>query len=88
MTEEQTFVVDLPKRFYDDHVSRELPAGRVVKELRRVYRIEATRTEIDEIRSDAVHYAHPDGVWMDMGLWSSAKATIRRIDEMLAEQEV
>lgn len=82
-TTTDTIVIELPPVFYDDHVDRALPAGTLVGANRNGYKIRCTEEELREIYSDAKYYA-----WLGtqelgreyMGLVSSARATVRRID--------
>lgn len=84
---ERTVTVKIPKRFYDDHVARDLPAGKVVEDMPRHYRVELNAADYTELLSDADHY-----VWLGrtgdldpeyFGLVSSARATVaalRKVD--------
>lgn len=75
-------VVDLPQRFYDDHVSRDLPAGCFEKRLARKHRIALDRDSYDELLDDARHYADPGMGFAseEPGLVASARATVRRLE--------
>ena len=78
---ETTITVQLPPRFYDDHVDRDLPGGTVVKRTKRLVTVEATEAELAEILSDARYYSEPGGPGdYDLGIKSSAQATVRRIN--------
>lgn len=72
----------LPPAFYWDHVSRELPAGRVVKELARSVVVELDEEAFDDLLSDAEFYADSrngiEGVEY-LGLRASAKATAKTL---------
>lgn len=81
---EATVRVDVPSRFYEDHVGRDLPSGSVVKRLSRTVRVDLDREGFDDLLSDAEHYA--SGAMDDMyaddfasasGLIRSAAATVR-----------
>jgi hypothetical protein len=76
-------VVELPPRFYDDHVSRELPAGTEIHRTARLVTVELSREDYAELRSDAEHYAGGRASGFDdpdlFGLVSSARATLRRL---------
>ena len=54
-------LVCIPKRFYDDHVDRDLPAPEIVRETQQHYFIDATSEHLDEFLCDANHFADP--VW-------------------------
>lgn len=78
-----TTTLDLPPRFYDDHVARDLPGGVVVKRTTRLVRVELNRAGYDELLADARHYAGDamaeyatDG---GLGLIASARTTVRRL---------
>jgi hypothetical protein len=72
----------LPPRFYWDHVSRDLPAGKVVSETQRYVRVELTQDDYEELLSDAKHYAYSMAVggFEDRGLIASARATVKALD--------
>jgi hypothetical protein len=74
-------VYRLPPAFYWDHVARDLPAGRVVRESKRHVFVELDEAERAELLSDARYYADP-AIAADMGLFglaSSARATVRAL---------
>lgn len=81
-------VVKLPPVFYFDHVSRELPAGRVLRETKRDVLVELTLREYDELLSDAQHYAQGWQFGPELfGLSRSAAATVKRLmSERVYEQ--
>ena len=84
-----TNTLDVPQRFWDDHVSRDLvndEATYVAKRLSRTYRVRITDRDLHELRSDAAHYADLTNGWdPDLaGLCSSAAATVRAIDRYAA----
>jgi len=79
-TEEHT-MIRIPRRFYDDHVERDLEAPAVLKATKAHYWIDAQSPHIDELLSDADYYADSAGD-MDshlFGLCASARATARAI---------
>lgn len=85
-----TYQVDVPTRFWDDHVDRCIhPYGDgppVLKVLQRHTRVALTRGQLKDLHSDADHYARefrrdPEP-WM-RGLSQSAKATVRRTGPVL-----
>lgn len=82
----KTITVDVPHRFYEDHVGRDLPPGEVVKHLSGKVRVRLDRSAYDDLLSDARHYA--SGAMDDMyaddfptasALIRSAKATLVRL---------
>ena len=72
----------IPRAFYDDHVSRELPAGSVVKVLAKKYDVALDAAEYDELLSDARFYVG-EGVGVFgaeyVGLIASARATVKAL---------
>lgn len=68
--------VDLPPTFYLDHVARDLPAGRVVKELVKKVRVELDQAGYDDLLDDAEHYCSDYTDWELQGLVASARATV------------
>lgn len=77
-----TTTYSTPPRFYDDHVSRDLPGGKIVKRTERLVTVELTDDEAAELLSDAAYYvaAGTDVFGTDsLGLISSARATERRL---------
>jgi hypothetical protein len=49
--------IKIPKRFYDDHCERDLPAPDVVRETNRHYWIDAESEHLAELLSDADSYS-------------------------------
>jgi hypothetical protein len=75
-----THVVELPPVFYDDHVRRNwMTAGEVVEILAKTVKVRMAEHEIGDLYSDARHYAQHSE--MDLGLRSSARATVRRLEK-------
>ncbi len=54
-----TVTAMLPKRFYDDHVARDLDAGALIAEHRKQYEVSLDLAAFDELLSDAEYYADP-----------------------------
>jgi len=81
-----TVTLDLPPTFYDDHVSRDLPAGTEIKRTQRYVRVELTREAYDDLLSDARHYSEPDPSWTIrydahlLAISRSARATVKRLE--------
>lgn len=71
----------IPKVFYDDHVHRDLPAGRIVKQTKQHYHVELSDEEHHELLSDANHYADPNNDFQMPGLSASARATARALTQ-------
>jgi hypothetical protein len=87
--EGEKYTITLPTKFYDDHESRELPSGVEVKRDKKGVTIEANWATICEIWSDAEYYYdmfRTGGFdYVDLGLMSSARATIKRIKKFKIE---
>lgn len=62
-TKTGTIRTRLPLAFYDDHVERDLPAGKVLKRLTKHVDVELTWPEYAEVLSDARHYRDSMGDW-------------------------
>ena len=84
-----TTVIIVPPRFYWDHVDRELPSGKVVRENRNAVHVLVDRETFDEILADARYYATEMGEWVNDGFGvdpyarsvvRSARATVRRLE--------
>ena len=89
-------VFEIPQYFWEDHLDRcpcaeDCPdqethhAGRVVK-MSRTYRVTLTATDANELYSDASYYIAV-GFALDpelLGLVSSARATLKRLDKKVA----
>ena len=76
---QHTVDVRIPKRFYEDHVGRDLPAGTIVRELAKHLVVQLDHEAFAELLDDAVFYGEPE-TQRDMGpeyagLCSSARAT-------------
>lgn len=85
--------IKLPAMFYEDHEGRELPSGDVLKRGKRLVTVQCDDETLDEIESDAKHYAsmtagESSNCDMDesyRGLVGSAKTTVKRIAQYRAE---
>ena len=77
-----TLTVKVPKRFYDDHVSRDLLAGNVLRSSGAYYVVEMDDETFKDLMSDADYYATMPPGEMDSsyrGLIQSAQATVRAL---------
>lgn len=76
-----TALIKIPKRFYDDHVARELAAPEIVRETASYYFIDRASKHLAELLSDAEYYAGDGGPdWREgLGIRLSAAATVRAI---------
>ena len=82
-----TVTVDLPPRFYDDHVDRELPSGIEVKRTKNYVRVILDHAAYDDLLSDALYYVDAASDMLSgspelLGLIASARATARRLSAM------
>ena len=77
--------IKIPKKFYDDHQERDLPAPAIVKNLSKHYLIDQVESaEIAELLSDAMHYSDCAEWWEgSIGMQSSARATAKAIRKAL-----
>tara|TARA_B100000575_G_scaffold51979_2_gene38718 strand:+ start:4731 stop:4997 length:267 start_codon:yes stop_codon:yes gene_type:complete len=81
--------IKIPKRFYQDHVERDLDAPPIIKETQSYIWIDATSVHLSNLLSDADFYADPSSYdHADFGsslsaLVKSAKATKRAIENYL-----
>lgn len=76
--------IKIPRRFYDDHVDRDLPAPRIAKETKANYWVYSDEN-IRELLSDAKYYDEclKNGGWQDAyvrGIALSARATRKAIE--------
>lgn len=76
--------IKIPSRFYFDHVNRDLSKGIVVKEYANgKVLVEMTDEEISDLLSDAEFYSEGVDYAELKGLQSSAKATVRAINDQV-----
>lgn len=79
----RTASVKIPRRFYDDHTERELPAPGILKSTRTHYWIDALSPDLAELLEDAEFYssdAIDAAAFPELfGLKSSARATAAAI---------
>jgi len=86
-----TYTIKIPKRFYDDHRSRECgQTGKILKEYSSHYLVELDETAWDDLYSDADYYG-TDGPGGDFwenyrGVVLSARATLKIMDEYEEEE--
>ena len=82
-------MIRIPKRFYDDHVERDLEAPEIIKETKRHYYINKYPSDyLAELLSDAKYYSDCAGEgwnWVGYGgiglaMQSSARATVKAIE--------
>lgn len=74
-------VYALPPRFYFDHAARDLAAGIIERETARLVYVRLDAADYRELESDAAHYADSMRAagYDDIGMISSARATLRRL---------
>jgi hypothetical protein len=82
----KTASIRIPKRFYDDHVERDLDAPGILNETKGHYYIDALSPYLDELLSDAEYYAAMANYMDDhvFGICVSARATARAIRAALS----
>lgn len=87
LAERRDYELRLPRKFYEDHADRGLPAGEVVEWKTRAVYIKAAKEEILEILSDAAHYEHAVEMMGPeyRGLQDSASRTIGAIHRQYPE---
>lgn len=81
--------IELPRKFWKDHSSRDLPSGELLEVRKNTVVIEATLEELREILDDAKFYSDSEYIISEMGrsyigLVSSAKATVKAIQKVVA----
>lgn len=83
--------IKIPKRFYQDHVERDLDAPPIIRQTQSHIWIDANSQHLSELLADADFYADPKtygGTQFasdSQGLIKSAKATKRAIELHLAK---
>jgi len=86
-----TYLIDIPATFASDHLDRELPTGRLVRQGALRWTFDCTATELNEWLDDARYYSDPaitadmrrsdpDGYYRKLS--RSARATIDRIHDI------
>lgn len=78
-SEGEEIKLTLPRKFYEDHVERELPHGYVIAAHKYTVVVMMTRAEITELLSDADYYADA-GIAAEMGMRDIAQSAKRTID--------
>ena len=76
-------LIRIPKRFYDDHVDRDLPAPEIARETKQHYFINATSEHLEELLGDATFHVETKPSFFPeyYGLCESARATARAIEK-------
>ena len=85
-----TYQIDIPACFASDHFERDLPSGECIKTTKRLWTFVCTFEELEEWLSDADYYSDCAGFGWDMGtealgMQSSARATVKRVEKLLAD---
>jgi len=76
-------MLKITKMFYDDHVARDLPSPKILKETKTHYFIcTKDKSLLNELEDDADYYAKPDGLYVEMGLVYSARATLKKLQSL------
>ena len=74
--------IKLPRRFFIDHLERDLDTPRILRETKSHVYVSAADPALAELASDADYYKDPQ--WFDreyFGLCMSAKATLKALKE-------
>lgn len=76
-------LVRIPKRFLDDHAERDLDTPKIERSTSTHYWVNTEDPALDELVSDAEHYAEGGVSTIDfphlLGIVASAKATLRAL---------
>jgi len=90
----ETFTLNIPKRFFEDHEARDLvnESGEretyIIKETKKRFIVQLSTADAEELLSDADYYS-TEWVYMDsdfFGLGMSAKATKKTVYEQMIAQ--
>lgn len=79
-----TATYTLPAKFYDDHVSRDLEAGKEIRRKARRVVVELDRDSYDELLNDAEYYSDrwgPSGYEGERSMRRSAERTVQILKE-------
>ncbi len=77
-----SYLIRVPRHFFDDHWGRELPTPVIQKHTQTHYWIDSEDPALPELLNDAEFYAHPhgpDAIGDGGALKRSAKATVSAI---------
>ena len=72
-------MIKIPKLFYDDHLARDLPSPKILKQPKTNYFISETDEHISDLLDDADYYVWTVSTSDYKGLVQSAKATLKAI---------
>jgi hypothetical protein len=73
--------IRLPPCYALDRWERDLPMGEIIQRDHRKWLLDVTRTELDDIKDDANHYANEGMDEVSSKLVASAKAALKRIEQ-------
>jgi hypothetical protein len=76
-------MIKIPKLFYDDHLARDLPSPKILKETKTNYFISETDEHIYELFDDADYHYHEMEINEMRGLINSARATMKALQEYI-----
>lgn len=76
-------MIKIPKLFYDDHLARDLPSPKILKETKTNYYIDEADENICELFDDADFYYHEMEVNEMRGLINSARATMKALQKYI-----
>ena len=76
-------MLKITKIFYDDHVARDLPSPKILKETKTHYFIcTKDKSLLNELEDDADHYSKSYGLCVERGLIQSARATLKKLQSI------
>ena len=76
-------MLKITKVFYDDHVFRDLPSPKILKETKTHYFIcTKDKALLNELEDDADYYSKCDGLIVEKGLIQSARATLKKLQSI------
>lgn len=78
-------VIRITKRFYDDHVDRDLDAPKIIRSSKRYYWIDTKDKNFVELHADAIFYR---GMWLDGAYDSYLKPICMSAHQLIAAHEM
>jgi hypothetical protein len=76
-------LIRIPRRFYRDHMERDLPTPEIVRSTKQHIYIASDDPALPELLNDAEYYADPWGPDGGIGLRLSAVATVKAIKSQI-----
>ena len=76
-------MLKITKKFYDDHVARDLPSPKILKETKNHYYIcIKDKSALNELEDDADYYSNGDGLYVERSMVQSARATLKKLQSI------